>query len=138
MILRNLSVGLLLAILSFIVVSCGEKHACVGLWEGGGNSKTQKVYRLSIKDDGNFELTIIPERPDGYIQLYTGPQTHYNGTWKVLSDNEIELNSIKRTEYLHGSKDYMESKTFYLRQDGAFCINSQDFLYPDVDLIKEE
>ena len=138
MILRNLSLGLLLMVLSFIVVSCGNKHACVGFWEGGGNSKTQKFYRLSINDDGGFNLTIIPERPDGLVRLYTGPQTQYIGSWKALSDNEIELNSIRRTEYLHGSKSYDESESFYLRQDGAFCINNQDFLYPDVDLIKEE
>lgn len=135
---KNIYFGLLLTVISLIMVSCREKHACEGYWEGGGNSQTQKFYCLSIKDDGSFNLTIIPERPEGYVQLYIGPQTNYYGTWEAISDNEIELTSRRRDEkYSSGSNEYMESETFYLRQDGALCKNNKNFLYPDVDLIKQ-
>ncbi len=141
--IKYLYLDLLWVILSILVISCGAKHECVGYWEGGGNSQTHKVYCLSVQDDGEFSLRILPERPEGYVQLYTGPETDYRGSWESISDNEIKLTSTQRTERYGSSdgfvqyKDFMEDENFYLRQDGAFCKDNQNFLYPDVDLMKK-
>lgn len=135
--LRNLSVGLILAVLLVGLFSCKGEHACEGYWEGDGISRTHECYRLSVRDDGTFSLTIIPEAPDYKNPWYSGPQTNYIGKWETLSDGEIELTSrVRRTESSGNTKESVESETFYLRQDGAFCKHNPNFQYPDVDLMK--
>ena len=139
--LRNLSVVLLLAVMTAVFYSCKGTHACEGDWEGGGNSRYNKQYaRLSVKDDGTFDLRIFPVRPDVWIQIYTGEETSYSGEWKPLSENEIELISSRTKARLSNGTEHKIDvlNTFYLRKDGAFCKDNHDFSSQVLDLMKME
>lgn len=138
--LRNLSAGLLLAMLAVVLYSCKGHHACEGHWEGGGNRRSPQYASLNVNEDGTFSLSILPSRPDTYIKFYTGAETDFYGKWQAISENEIKLSSSNRTERFSNGQyeDFNESTTFYLRQDGAFCRNTPDFSSPYFDLMKSK
>lgn len=130
--------SLIVALMTLLTTSC-SKHSCVGRWAGKGCG-TQVVY-LTIADNGNFTLRILPNPPVGYIQLYQGPETDYEGKWEPRSDDDILLvckTKAKRyTDY--STKEVSESSdVFYFRKDGAFCKESPYYPSPTYDLMKQE